>query len=86
MQRILIPSSTGVPFSSSNNTTDLCTAFPRIAALKVSLESEISWKDINDLDWEWSSYLLRKHWVSLKEGVEDFDQKTHSGTHLSFHC
>lgn len=68
-------------FIGRKHITDLYILICRVASLDVSDESEIHWNDLKDTAWKaWSGNNLRKRWTSLRETVEDFDDKTHRGS------
>lgn len=50
--------------------------------MQVSDEADIDWKKLEGLlGNHWDAHSLRKRWIKLRLGVEDFDKMTHQRTY-----
>jgi hypothetical protein len=46
----------------------------------VNDDTEIDWKTLRDDTWNlWSAHMLQKRWMSMKRGIDGYENIPHSG-------
>ncbi|KAI0082535.1 hypothetical protein K474DRAFT_1585529 [Panus rudis PR-1116 ss-1] len=51
----------------------------KVDSLNVRDDSEIDWKKLPDENWNnWSAHALQRRWLSMKRGINGFEQMTHA--------
>jgi len=59
----------------------VCSRFSRVNDLEVNDDTEIDWKTLRDDTWNlWSAHALQKRWMSMKRGIDGYENIPHSGT------